>query len=42
MISKAQPDLKPETRKLWKEVRELHLIFITIVRNVQKRSSRTI
>jgi len=40
MIAKAQPDLKPQTRKLWKEIRELHLIFVTIIRNVKKRSQR--
>jgi len=40
MIAKAQPDLKPQTRKLWKEIRELHLILVTIIRNVKERSRR--
>ena len=40
MIAKAQPDLKPQTRELWKEIRELHLILATIIRNVKQRSRR--
>ena len=33
MIVKAVPDLKPSARKLWREARELHLIFSKIYRN---------
>lgn len=41
MIAKAQPDIIPQTRELWKGIRELHLIFITIIRNVKERSRRS-
>lgn len=33
MIAIATPDLESEARTLWQEAHELHLIFITIVRN---------
>lgn len=33
MIAEAVPEMKEELKALWKEVHELHLIFITIVKN---------
>jgi four helix bundle protein len=33
MTVKAVPDLKPSARRLWREARELHLIFSKIYRN---------
>lgn len=33
IIAKAVPDLKGEAGVLWQEAHELHLIFITIVKN---------
>jgi four helix bundle protein len=35
MIAAAEPDLKDEARRLWQEAKELHLIFVTIVKNTQ-------
>ncbi len=32
MVAAAQPDLKPEARKLWQEAKELNLIFSSIWR----------
>ena len=36
MIATAEPDLKPDARLLWKEARELHLIFSRIWRSSAK------
>jgi four helix bundle protein len=33
MVVRAVPDLKPTARNLWREARELHLIFAKICRN---------
>jgi len=33
MIAKAVPELKDKAKKFWREANELHLIFITIVKN---------
>jgi four helix bundle protein len=33
MIAEAVPEMKEELKNLWKEAHELHLIFITIVKN---------
>ncbi len=33
MLAEAAPDMKEELKTLWKEAHELHLIFITIVKN---------
>ena len=38
MIARAVPDFTNEARVLWAEANELHLIFITIVRNSRKNS----
>ena len=36
MIAMAEPSLKPEARELWREAKELNLIFSTIVRNARR------
>jgi len=36
MTAQAEPELKIEARKLWREARELHLIFVTIFRKTQE------
>ena len=36
MIATAMPELKDETRSLWREAKELHLIFATIHRKVRR------
>lgn len=36
MISKASPELREESIKLWKEAKELHLIFSKIFRSVSE------
>ena len=36
MIARACPDLAPDVRLLWREVREIHLIFSKIRRTAQK------
>ena len=41
MVSKAEPDLRAEARELWKEARELHLIFVAIIRKVRKRLQKS-
>mgnify|MGYP002068057614 CR=1 FL=1 len=38
MIAKAVPEKADEARKIWKEANELNLIFITIVKNSQKKN----
>lgn len=38
MIAKAVPGKAEKARKLWKEVNELNLIFITIVKNSRKKN----
>ena len=35
MIAKAAPSQKDEARRLWREARELHLIFCAIVKNTK-------
>jgi four helix bundle protein len=37
MVATAEPALKPEARELWREARQLHLIFAKIVRTMQRR-----
>jgi four helix bundle protein len=37
MLAAAEPRRKQEARDLWREARELHLIFAKIVRNMQRR-----
>lgn len=37
MIAKAVPELKEESRKLWKEASELNLIFSSIVRKSRSK-----
>jgi four helix bundle protein len=39
MIAAAAPELKDDTRILWREAKELHLIFATIHRNVRSGTS---
>ena len=36
MIATAEPSLKPDAREVWKEARELNLIFPAIVRNARR------
>lgn len=38
MIAVANPELKNDARKLWKEVQELNLIFAAIIRNKTKKN----
>jgi len=37
MVATAEPACKQEARSLWREARELHLIFAKIVRDMQRR-----
>lgn len=37
MLAVAYPELKDETRELWRESKELNLIFNTIYRSVKKK-----
>jgi four helix bundle protein len=33
MLATAEPDQKDETRRLWQEAKELHLIFVPILKS---------
>jgi len=37
MVATAEPACKQEARELWREARQLHLIFAKIVRDMQRR-----
>jgi hypothetical protein len=38
MIAAALPELKEESRRFWREAKELHLIFATIHKKASSRS----
>ncbi|MEK9131875.1 MAG: four helix bundle protein [Patescibacteria group bacterium] len=38
MIARAKPEYADTARRLWQEAHELHLIFITIVKNSRDKS----
>lgn len=40
IIAKAVPELKEDSRELWKEANELNLILTTIVRNSRKNKKK--
>ena len=40
MAAKASPEHAEEARKLWKEARELNLIFITIIKNAKETEAK--
>jgi hypothetical protein len=37
MVATAEPACKQEARELWREAKQLHLIFAKIVRDMQRR-----
>ena len=37
LVATAEPERKQEARELWREARQLHLIFAKIVRDMQRR-----
>src|SRR5690349_1921067 len=40
MIAKAAPEKKTEARRMWREAKELHLIFVAIVRSTDRNLRR--